>query len=205
MARPASDIPERLLSAARHHFLVSGVDGASLRKIAADADTSIGMIHYHYKTKDALFLAVVEQFYERFVADLAGALDPASDVETRLRRFFERFGALSDDELDVVRLVLREALVSNERLRSIVARFQRGHLPLLLAAIFEGCASGLFDERRSPFAMIAAVGTLSLLPQVVRRRLPAAEVLPFELPSPAALAEEMVAILFDGIRKTPGS
>lgn len=198
MARPASDIPERILAAARRHFLVQGVDGASLRKIAAEAETSIGMIHYHYKTKEALFLAVVDDVYETLLADLAAALDPKHDVETRLHGFFDRFERLSETELDVVRMIIREALLSSERLGGVIARFQRGHIPLLLATLAEGRADGTFDDERSPFAMLLGVVSLSLFAQVIRRRVPEGTL---PLAPPAALADELVAILLDGIRR----
>ena len=63
MARPGSDLRSRVVPAARARFLAQGVDGASLRSIADDAGTSIGMVYYYFKTKDDLFLAVVEDVY----------------------------------------------------------------------------------------------------------------------------------------------
>ena len=45
MARPRSDIEPRIVHAARRRFLKEGVDGASLRTIAKDAGTSIGMVY----------------------------------------------------------------------------------------------------------------------------------------------------------------
>ena len=61
MARPRSDIEPRIVHAARRRFLKEGVDGASLRTIARDAKTSIGMVYYYFPTKDDLFFAVVEE------------------------------------------------------------------------------------------------------------------------------------------------
>src|SRR5262249_27779376 len=63
MPRPRTDIRVRILHAARARFAAKGVDGSSLRSIAADARTSIGMIYYYFPSKDALFLAVVEEVY----------------------------------------------------------------------------------------------------------------------------------------------
>ena len=58
MGRTPSDIAPRIVHAARRRFLSDGVEGASLRAIARDARTSIGMIYYYYPAKDDLFLAV---------------------------------------------------------------------------------------------------------------------------------------------------
>ena len=88
MPRPQSDIDARIVEAARSRFLLEGVDGASLRSIARDAGTSIGMVYYYFKTKDELFLAVIETAYRGLLVDFSAAL--ASDVtaEQRLARLF---------------------------------------------------------------------------------------------------------------------
>jgi AcrR family transcriptional regulator len=86
MPRPKSDIDVRILHAARERFLNEGVDGASLRAIAKDARTSIGMVYYYFPSKDDLFLAVVEEVYERVVSELSAALGSDVPVVERIRR-----------------------------------------------------------------------------------------------------------------------
>ena len=105
MARPRTDIRARIIRAARARFLAEGVDGASLRTIARDARTNVGMIVYYFKTKDALFLAVVEEIYPALLADLAAALTADVPTRERLHRAFVRLGNLSDDEHTACRLV----------------------------------------------------------------------------------------------------
>src|SRR6185436_13781032 len=115
MARPRTDIRPRILLAARERFRETGVDGASLRAIARDAKTSIGMIYYYFPTKDDLFFAVVEESYAKILADMERALAPDGTLEERLVRLFERIANVSDDEIETVRLVGREALLSSAR------------------------------------------------------------------------------------------
>jgi len=97
MPRPRTDIRARILAAARARFVAAGVDGSPLRRIAADARTSIGMVYYYFPTKDDLFLAVVEEMYVKVLADMTKALEPDLPVKDRLRRLYERFGAVSDE------------------------------------------------------------------------------------------------------------
>ena len=92
MGRPRTDIQPRIVRAARARFLAEGVDGASLRTIAADAGTSVGMIFYYFPTKDDLFLAVVEEVYARLLDDLRRALSGDAPVRERLKRAFLRLG-----------------------------------------------------------------------------------------------------------------
>src|SRR5688572_12194832 len=100
MARPRGDIDSRILRAARQRFLLEGVDGASLRAVARDASTSIGMIYYYFPTKEALFLGVVEAVYQRVLRDIEIALGPDLPVEGRILRLYERIGRLDSEEID---------------------------------------------------------------------------------------------------------
>lgn len=200
MGRPRSDIQPRILHAARARFLAEGVDGASLRAIAKDAKTSIGMVFYYYPTKDALFLAVIEEVYAKLLADLDRILSPgggATSVRERLGRAFARLGQASDDELDVVRLVVREALVSSERFRAVIGRFRTGHVAMLLRTLAEGVERGEIEDALPLPVLLAATLGIGGVPQVMRRV--AGKDLPFALPGADALAQVALGILFDGI------
>jgi len=198
MARPASDIRERVLRSARDLFLRDGVDGASLREIARAARTSIGMVYYYFPTKDELLLAIVEDVYEAFLRDVTGALDPAIPVEERLRGMYRRVGAMTEDEWAAVRLVLREALVSTTRLEKVIARFQSGHLPMILRTIADGYQEGRRDPHVPPPVAPAVTVGLGGFAQVVLRRIVAPRV-PGALPEGAELASLFVQILLRGI------
>src|SRR5688572_20688570 len=135
MPRPRSDISERILKSARKRFLKDGVDGASLRGLAKDAGTSIGMVYYYFPTKDDLFMALVEKTYVHVLDKFAVALAPDVPVRDRLVRCFECVGALNEHELTIMRLVAREALTSPKRRERLLERFQRGHIALLARTV----------------------------------------------------------------------
>ena len=201
MPRPRSDIDRRIIEAARVCFLAAGVDGASLRQIARDADTNLGMIVYYFPTKDDLFAAVIEDVYGNLVAEMAQILGADAPVRERMHRAFVRLGAASEVELQVVRLIAREALSSSSRLRRILARFMRGHLPVLMATISEGIQNGEFDPTiPAPFILLAIIG-LGPLPQMARL---AARSLPLfaTLPDTHELATLSVRILFRAVGAT---
>ena len=199
MARPRSDIAPRILHAARERFLSQGVDGASLREIAREAHTSIGMIYYYFPTKEALFLGVVEEVYARLLLDLEKLLAPDVPVEERVRRVARRIGEMSDDELTIIRLVVREALVSSERRAMLLERFARGHLPLIFQMIMEGRGTGAITTEHHPFALALSMAGIIFVPQVVRRLGGHAQAALIGVPSGVELADMLVDVLFDGI------
>jgi AcrR family transcriptional regulator len=202
MARPRGDIAPRILHAARKRFLVEGVDGASLRAIARDARTSIGMIYYYFPSKDDLFLAVDEEIYVGLLDKLEAALDRKQPVVERLHSLYQRLGALSADERDVVRLVLREVLASPARLERLLALFRRGHIPLLLDLVREGVATGVFRGDVPVGLLLAAVGALGgpaqLLLGAMEGRLP-----PSLVPRADGRAAALVDLLLHGVAQTP--
>lgn len=195
MARPRSDIAPRIVHAARRRFLAEGVDGASLRAIAHDARTSIGMIYYYYPTKDDLFLAVVEEVYVALLDDLESTLARTQPVVDRVRALYERLGALTAHESEIVRLVLREALASRARLDRLIARFRRGHIPLLVNLVREGLATGVFRDDLPAGVLLAAVGALGgpaqILLGVLGGHLPS-KMVPRAESRPAALVDVLL-------------
>ena len=198
MGRPRSDIQPRIVDAARARFLADGVDGASLREIARDAGTHLAMIAYYFPTKDDLFLSVIEEVYAKLVRDLAEILGAGETARQRLRGAFVRLGTASELELEVMQLMAREALSSSKRLRRILARFMRGHVPLVLATIAEGIRSGEIDAAiPAPFVLLAVLG-LGPLPQIARR---ASRALPLfsALPDANRLADLSIDLLFRAV------
>lgn len=201
MSRPRSDIQPRIIEAARARFLEQGVDGASVRDIARDAGTNVGMIVYYFGTKDKLFLSVIEDVYEGIVSDLEAILRTEGAALERLHRAFVRLGRASEIELDVLRLILREALGSAKRLRQVIRRFMKGHIPLLLETIKDGVRRGELDSRVPIPILLLIVFGIGALPQVIRR---ASAALPFlsSLPEPEKLAAVSIQLLSRAVGPT---
>jgi AcrR family transcriptional regulator len=193
MARPRTDIRERILRAARREFLDHGVTGARLRAIARRARTSIGMVYYYFPTKEDLFLAVIEEPYACLVTAIGEILGRPEPVRARIRALFRRIGAFTPEEGETFRLVLGEALKSPKLRAKVFARAWRGHLPIVFAALEDGKRVGVLQpEAPTPLLGIitAAVG---ILPQI------AARAAPLGLPASDALADQLTDLLFEGI------
>jgi AcrR family transcriptional regulator len=197
MPRPRTDIRSRVLLAARQRFAAAGVDGSSLRSIAADAGTSIGMVYYYFPSKEALFLGVVEEVYGRLLADLEQTLAAPPDFKGKLMALYTRIAGASALELDVVKLVAREALSSSVRLESLVQRFSRGHLPLIFQAIAAGVKNGELRHDLHPVVLMAATLALGALPQFAVRAV--GKSLPIPLPSAEQLTRQLAEALLHGI------
>jgi len=193
VARPRTNIRERIVRAARHEFLEHGLGATPLRAIARRARTSLGMIYYYFPTKDVLFLAVIEEPYARIVDSIAAILGGPEPVRDRIRALFRRVGAATAEEAETFRLVLSEAIKSPALRAQVFARVWRGHLPIVFRALEDGKREGVLDAAL-PTALLAIVtAAVGVLPQV------AARAVPIGLVPDEALADHLVALLFDGI------
>lgn len=80
MTKPIEGVSERILSCAKEGFLEKGYADASLRTIAAKAETTTGSIYSRFRDKEGLFGALVDRQQEANAGNFK---------RIRLRIFFE--------------------------------------------------------------------------------------------------------------------
>ncbi|MEX3651596.1 TetR family transcriptional regulator [Mycolicibacterium fortuitum] len=98
---------QRIVEAAREHFVRDGYERATVRVIAADAGVDVAMVYYHFGNKEGLFTASVLDTPQHPLHQLAHLLDDGTDeIGARLvRDVVERWdaGASFDPLLTVFR------------------------------------------------------------------------------------------------------
>jgi len=104
----------RILAAAEDVFAAKGFDGASTREIAARAQVNISSLHYHWESKETLYLAVFEDIYDRIINLARDSIAPYRGSSGRAVAEVAA-GRLIDFLLDhpnIPRLLLRRILES---------------------------------------------------------------------------------------------
>lgn len=87
---------EALLDAAEREFSAHGFDGVAMRQIADSADQALGVLTYHFASKELLFEAVVVRRAEEITARRRAALEQLTNpkleqvLEAFLGPFLER-------------------------------------------------------------------------------------------------------------------
>ncbi|MBN9425687.1 MAG: TetR family transcriptional regulator [Burkholderiales bacterium] len=74
---PKTETIDRLLMHALRAFAEHGFSGASLRTIVSDAGMPLATVHNHFQSKDALYLAVIEDCLARINRQRIALLDAA--------------------------------------------------------------------------------------------------------------------------------
>src|SRR5690348_18512560 len=89
------DTHERILQAAFTVLSRQGYENASIKDIAEEAGVAQGLVHYHFKSKQQLVLAVLEFVCEKVelgTAGEAGALQAFEQTKAMLRSEERRVG-----------------------------------------------------------------------------------------------------------------
>ena len=74
----------RILASAQDVFAAKGFEGASTREIAARAEVNISSLHYHWESKETLYLAIFERIFQQLVDLLRDEITtPSTDEDAR--------------------------------------------------------------------------------------------------------------------------
>ena len=117
-----TDTQEQILDAALSCIVRDGLDGASMRSVAREADVSLGLLSYHFDDKwsliEAAFQLATDRLYEATIASLDGIDDPDERVRAYIR------GAFHGEFLEDDYLALRIALWAMARTDNDLARVE---------------------------------------------------------------------------------
>jgi AcrR family transcriptional regulator len=119
--RPGNqDTREAILAAARTAFAERGIDGASIRLIAAGAGVDPALVHHYFGTKDQLFLAAM-----RAPMDPAEIIPPilAGGSDGLGERLVATMLSVWDSPVGESAVALLRSAVSNEQVAAMMREF----------------------------------------------------------------------------------
>jgi TetR/AcrR family transcriptional regulator, regulator of cefoperazone and chloramphenicol sensitivity len=152
---------ERILAAAGDIFAAKGFKDATIRIIAQAAEVNIAAINYHFRDKEGLYGAVLEEVFHfgftRFPAsmDLAADAGPKERLRAFIRAMFYRlqssqgWGGVTGRG----RLIARELLAPSPAFEAILDRYIKPHRDLLVAIIIDIIGTNPGPERLLPCAI----------------------------------------------------
>ncbi len=125
-----------ILAAAESCFASAGYSGASMREISQRAGVSKSLLHYHFESKEHLFVEVQIRAYDRLAARVTAAVAQIDGgVERGLVAFDALFAALRENNDLMVQAELWTAALSNTALREHVVRLREFVHNLLIRSI----------------------------------------------------------------------
>lgn len=112
----------RIRNAALELFAADGVEGTALRKVAAAAGVTVGLIVHHYGTKDALREAVEQFVADRFEAAIASVPLGSVPEETLVAARDQAVSDMLAAQPAIVDYLRRAILDRNGSQRDLVSR-----------------------------------------------------------------------------------
>jgi AcrR family transcriptional regulator len=153
-SRGAQDSRDEILKAAMHLFADRGFHETSMSEVAREAHVSKALIFWHFKTKEELFVAVLNRLLEPYFIDFAeeaGVLDERAQIK-KLVEFYLDFVR---DNASSVRFFLAQMLHDqrfSEGLSEQVLKIYSGYRGLLVGLIALAQQKGLCVLRFTPEA-----------------------------------------------------
>jgi AcrR family transcriptional regulator len=153
-SRSAQDSRDEILKAAMHLFANRGFHETSMSEVAREAHVSKALIFWHFKTKEELFVAVLNRLLEPYFIDFAeeaGVLDERAQIK-KLVEFYLDF---VHDNASSVRFFLAQMLHDqrfSEGLNEQVLKIYSGYRGMLVELIARAQQKGLCTLRFTPQA-----------------------------------------------------
>lgn len=108
MADRSETTQAQILEAVRAVIVREGVQGASLRTVAEEADVSLGLLSYHFDDKQTLIIAAFQRATDELLATSLDAVAAFEQPQERLAAYIR--GAFVGEFLDLEYLTLRISL-----------------------------------------------------------------------------------------------
>jgi AcrR family transcriptional regulator len=157
---------ERLLRSARRAFARNGLEGTSIEQVAQGAGHTRGAFYAHFQGRDELYLALLEQWFERYLEEFGRVLATDDAPRVRARRAGDHFSAVTEADPEGQRLFFEFAAYAlrNERFRRELVERLRS-VRERVAAIFReradeyGISSPIPYERLALMTFVMSIGT----------------------------------------------
>ncbi len=120
-----TETQEQILDAAMNCIVRDGVEGASMRSVAREADVSLGLLSYHFDDKRTLIVAAFQLVTDRLFAASLETLDGIDDPSDRVKAYIRN--AFTPEFLTADYLAMRLALWAISRTDPLIAEAESKH------------------------------------------------------------------------------
>jgi len=134
-----------LLEAAERVALERGLAAARVADVAAATDVSPGLVHYHFSSKDDLFVEMLRASADRELTRVHRIANGPGSALSKLDRVLREFvPTRSDDQSWVLWIDAWAAALRDEALRKIITELDNAWLDVVEHVLRDGAASGEF-------------------------------------------------------------
>ena len=111
---------EKILEAAHEVFIQKGMDGARTQEIAVKAGINKALLHYYYRTKDMLFIAVFKKVITHIIPSITDIFNSDAKFSEKIEVFVSRYMSLILKNPFLPGFVLHEISRNPDKLANII-------------------------------------------------------------------------------------
>ncbi len=153
---------QAILGAAVGVFAQHGFAGTTIDAIARAAGLSKGGLYWHFKSKDDILAALLDQFFDQEMGVLERLVATGGSVAARLRQLGAQ-AATDLRQMEALRPIMLEfyALAARQaEVRQRIDRYYQHYHGLLAALLQQGFTSGEFHHSTAEQAALALIAQL---------------------------------------------
>ena len=157
---------EKILEAAHEVFIQKGMDGARTQEIAAKAGINKALLHYYYRTKDMLFLAVFKKVIAHLIPTITDIFNSDRKFSEKIEVFVGRYMSLIMKNPFLPGFVLHEINRNPDKLVNVMK--EGGVNPLMFINMVNKAIDNGEIRTIEPRQLIINILALCLFPVVAR-------------------------------------
>ena len=115
-----SQTEKKIFEAARHVFQRKGLEGARMQEIADSANIHKSMLHYYYRSKEALFQKVYQLSIMKIMPQIVNLLNEEGSLELKIRKFVAKYIETIQANPDIPLFILHELNKDPNRLKQFI-------------------------------------------------------------------------------------
>lgn len=146
----------RIVAAAEKEFAEHGMAGARTDRIARAARVNKALLYYYFKSKNELYIEVVNSLFRGLLTVMEAAFDSEAPYRDRIVAFVNGYFDFVAAHPNYPRLVQREMMSPNRD--RMVREYRLPALRKLQQLIREGIAAGEFYEMDPEHAVFSIIG-----------------------------------------------
>lgn len=166
MTEKIENTEERILHAAKQVFLKKGMAGARMQEIANEAGINKSLLHYYYRSKDKLFLAVFRLAIRDFIPEIKSIIFSGTLITEKIERFVEEYMNVLLNNPFVPLFILQEIQREPDRLLNIF--LEEGIHPQLVLEQFEKAVQNEEIRAIDPKHLLINILSLCIFPFAAR-------------------------------------
>lgn len=139
-----------ILEAAEHLFAKRGFFKTSMAEIAREAEFSVGSLYQFFESKDAIYVALLEEKFDNYIAMVRRDIGRANDVPGKIEAMIRAKLGFFEQNRDFFRIYVSEWGGSEWTMRSDLGKEvwkkYQAYLGLITKVIRAGVREGLFRK-----------------------------------------------------------